>query len=460
MNQHESLFDIGEPNVLIAARTALAPNALVQRVVRDQYEMPVVTLDDRVAKDHPVRAIEALVYGLDLAVVEATIESNSVDGGRPAVDPKILLMVWIWGVSQGESEASEIARRVSTDDVYRWICGGVRVGERTIRDFRKTSLPLLQSVFGQVVGALMGEGLIDLHRVAQDGTRVRASCGADSFRRAATLEVLIEEARRHLTEVLAEPHDPSRSLTMRRASERGAKERVERIERALARAKALSEGKSDEDLADKKKAPRASTSDPEATRMKMPDAGFRPAYNVQFATVADGTGAIVGVAVTDRGNDFGELGPMLTQIEERTGERPKEALVDGGYVKQEDIEAIEKSGTKVYAPAPKTKADPNGRTVKDRSAELAAFYERIESDEGKAIYSGRGEVAELANAHAKRRFGLTLMVMRGLTGALTMSMLVAVTNNLTVLIRERASDHGSSRDATDPQSPALSLGSS
>lgn len=459
MNQRETLFDIGEPLSLSEPRRALAPDALVQRAARDQYEMPVMTLDDRVAKDHPVRAIEAVVYGLDLSLVEAKIESNAVTGGRPAVDPKILLTLWIWGVSQGESEASVIASRTKTDDVYRWICGGVSVGERTVRAFRKTSLPLLMSVFGEVVGALMSEGLIDLFRIAQDGSRVRASAGADSFRRAPTLESLVESARAHLHEVLTTPRDPARSRAERAALERGARERTERVERALARAKALAEGKSEETLADKKKAPRASTSDPEATRMKMPDGGYRPAYNVQFATVTDGTGAIVGVTATDRGNDRGELGPMLDRIEKTTGVRPREALVDGGFVKQEDIEAIEKTGTKVFAPAPKVKADPNGRTAKERSPEIAKFYERIESDDGKAIYSGRGEVAELANAHAKSRFGMTLMVMRGLAGATVIAMLVAITNNVKVLIRERESRAATSASARTVVSPAPSLGS-
>jgi hypothetical protein len=35
----------------------------------------------------------------------------------------------------------------------------------------------------QVIVALMTEGLIDLHRTAQDGTRVRTWAGANSFRR-------------------------------------------------------------------------------------------------------------------------------------------------------------------------------------------------------------------------------------------------------------------------------------
>jgi hypothetical protein len=40
---------------------------------------------------------------------------------------------------------------------------------------------------------------------------------------------------------------------------------------------------------------------------------------------------IVGVAVSIRGSDMGESTPMMEQIERRTGRRPSEMLVDGGY---------------------------------------------------------------------------------------------------------------------------------
>lgn len=440
MTSSRTLFDVGpETSIEKPVREGRAPNALTQRPVRTQYEMPFLSLEDRVAADHPVRAMWAIVESLDLRKVESRIASNTVQGGRPAIEPRVLVALWVWGISQGEYEASVIAGRTRTDDVYRWICGGVDVSERTLSSFRASSLSVFESLFTQVVSALMSEGLIDLHRVAQDGTRVRAWCGADSFRRAGTLSRLLGEARAHYRAVQASAQDPGASSRAQKAQERGARERVERIERALARAHALGETKTGEQRNDVKKAPRASTSDPECTRMKMPDGGFRPAYNVQFATAADGSGAIVGVSATNRGNDFGEIAPMLEQIEARTGQRPNEALVDGGYVKQQDIEVVEERGTSIFAPEPKRKADEAGRKASERSTALIGFYERIESAQGKAIYKGRGEVAELSNAHARSRFGLSVLVMRGLKGALTMALMVALTKDVFLLSRLRAS---------------------
>ncbi len=396
------------------------------------------TLDDRVPHDHPVRVIETVICALDLTELDARIRANEEQGGRPAIDPRILLTLWVYGTTQGEAHASEIARRTRTDDIYRWICGGVSVGERKLADFRATGADVFERLLTQVVVALMSEGLIDLHRTAQDGTRVRAWCGADSFRRQDTLEALYAEAEAHLAVLRAEAHDPKRTAVARAAAERGARQRVERLGRAVARVRELTAELSDAERQDRKKAPRVSATDPDATRMKMSDGGTRPAYNVQFDTVADGTGAIVGVTVTNRGNDYGEIAPMVEQVQQRTGERPAETLVDGGYVKKADIRQVEQGGTKVFAPQPKKSAAPGSVRDAQRTPEERAFYERIASEEGKAIYATRGEVAELTNAHAKTRHGLDTIVLRGLKGALTVALLAALTKDIQVLVRERA----------------------
>ena len=70
--------------------------------------------------------------------------------------------------------------------------------------------------------------------------------------------------------------------------------------------------------------------------MKMADSGFRPAYNCQVASVAEGQIAIA-VDVSTVGSDRGLMRPMLERIAGLYG-RPKRHLVDGGFNKNEDIE--------------------------------------------------------------------------------------------------------------------------
>ena len=83
--------------------------------------------------------------------------------------------------------------------------------------------------------------------------------------------------------------------------------------------------------------------------MKMADGGYRPAYNVQLATDTESR-VIVGVGLTNRGSDQGQLEPMLDDIERRTGRCPDEYLVDGGFTRLESIEHAAARGVTVVAP--------------------------------------------------------------------------------------------------------------
>jgi hypothetical protein len=142
--------------------------------------------------------------------------------------------------------------------------------------------------------------------------------------------------------------DPAATTERQKAArQRAARERAERVKKALEQ---LPELEAKRNSSEKEKA-RASTTDPEARVMKMADGGYRPAYNVQFATDTS-TQVITGVEVVNSGGDQGQMAPMVEQIEERYEQTPSEWLVDGGFAKKEDIEKVSapEGGTVVYAP--------------------------------------------------------------------------------------------------------------
>ena len=372
---------------------------------------------------------------------ERTIASNVDTGGRPAVDPRILLALWVYATTKGETRAAEIAELCQMHKAYQWICGGVHVAEHTLSDFRVDHEEALEATHQQIVELAIGEGLVDPSVTAQDGTRIRASAGTGSFRRLSSLHQEREQVMRAVDKAEAVASDPRRSKVARAAAIRGAKDRLERIEGAIEQAQEIVDDKhlSEPQAGDKKRAPRVSTSDPEATVMKMGDGGFRPAYNVQFATAADGSGVILGVDVTMRGSDQGEMAPMLVQLEERTGQRPERHWVDAAYASHDAIEAAAEAGTTVYAPLPKKLAEPGSEREAKYSEPSRAWIDRMQSDEGKAKYKLRGEVAELTNARAKSRYGLSGLRVRGLIAACCCALLVAITANVERTISLRAS---------------------
>lgn len=216
------------------------------------------------------------------------------------------------------------------------------------------------------------------------------------------------------------------------ARERGARERLERVERALEELPAVRAVKRNKE--DKAEA-RVSTTDPEARVMKMGDGGFRPAYNLQFATDTESR-VIVGVGATNVGADGGQMTPMLDQIEERTGKRPGEYLVDGGFVNREAIDAAAEKGTNVFAPVPEPK-DPNVDRYApkpDDGPGTSAWRERMATDEAKEIYKERAATAETTNADLRVKRGLDHLPVRGLKKVLGVALLAALTSNLLLAV--------------------------
>lgn len=409
--------------------------ARLREAERAQLAWGPVDLAATLPEDHPARAIWAVVDQLDLSALYAQIDARDERAGAPAIDPQILVALWVYATSEGEGSAREIWRLTQLHAAYRWLCGGVEVGYHTLSDFRSQQTPVLDALITQVLALLMKHALLDLSRVSQDGTRVRASAGAASFRREATLEALMAEARAHLEAVTREAADPEITARRAAAQTRGALDRLARLEAALAQVPEVTATKARRGAKD---APvRVSTTDADARVMKMADGGFRPAYNLQFATTTDEARVIVGVAVTNRGSDQGETTPMLAQIEQRTGVRPQEMLADGGYPAHDALEAAAELGVTVYAPVPKPRTgdtrDPHAPRDSDSEA-VAAWRARMASPEAKTIYKARAATSETVNADAKAHRGLDRLAVRGPDKALGSACLFALTYDILRLI--------------------------
>ena len=308
----------------------------------------------------------------------------------------------------------------------------------TLSDFRTQHVELLDSLLTESVASLMAEGLVTLDRVAQDGMKVRASAGAASFRRQPTLEEALAEAEEQLRQLKQElDADPAASKTRQQAARlRAAEERAQRIGAALEQLPKIAEGKK---AKDRDKA-RASTTDADSRVMKMGDGGFRPAFNVQLATATDSQ-VITGAGVTNSGGDQGQLAPMMEQHDERYEKKPKEALVDGGFVKKADIDQVSppQGGTIVYAPVMKSKdpqRDPH-TPCDDDSPAVAEWRKRMATDEAKAIYRQRASTAECVNALARNR-GLQRFLVRGLQKVKAVVLLYALAHNLMRAVALRA----------------------
>jgi transposase len=443
MNEQSCLFQSLPENSRARSEVATLADALrVLTAQRNQIALRPVDLEATVGPDHPVRNVWAFVERLDLSALYAEIGSVEGAAGRPAIDPKILMALWLYATLDGVGSAREIERLTEVHDAYRWICGGVNVNHHTLSDFRCRPVDLLDQLLTDSVAVLMHKGLAKLERVAQDGMRVRASAGAGSFRRRLRLKFWQEQARAQVQALKGEiDADPNGANRRRRAAQkRAAEERQKRVEQALEqlaqvekqknkKAGAKKENETEEQYK-KRTEPRASSTDPEARVMKMADGGFRPAYNVQLSTTTDKQ-IIVGVEVNNCGSDAGQLSPMLDQVEKRYQQCPAEWLADGGFASDADIEDAHSGGTTVYAPVrhPRNSSREPYVPLPDDSQALAQWRQRMGSEAAKEIYKQRAATAECVNAIARGR-GLTQFLVRGLNKVKAVVLWYALAHNL------------------------------
>lgn len=386
-----------------------------QGVIR--FEMP----EDTLAPTHLARVLWQITG--TLALEAFTRDSKAVEGhaGRPVYSPRMLLSLWLYAISQGVGSAREVARLVETELAYRWLSGERSVSHHLLSRFRVGHGQALETLMSDVLGTLVHKGLLCLDTVAQDGTRVRASASPPSFRSEAALEDCLEQAKLHLKAVLAQADDPELSSAQKAAREAAARDFERRVEEAIRTVKEITprgKGKA-----------RASTTDPEARVMKMPDGGFRPGYNVQLAVAGSPLGGprtIVGLRVHNVGSDMSSIGPMIDAVEQRTGERPGHLLADANHVTLADIEAAAERAVDFIAPIPQ-------RMQQSSIAHAGAvgdWLAQMKAPEAKRRLRARASLCELANAHIKDRFRIDRVLVRGTAKVTCVALLGSIAFNV------------------------------
>lgn len=424
--------DISKEKPVVAASVASAPR--LRKAQRDQGEMFTESLDGRIEADHPVRMVWAFVEGLNLSPLLSQIKSVKGGQGRDSTDPRILLTLWLYASIEGVGSARQLVKLCKDHRVYQWICGKVSVNYHMLSDFRTGQGKAFEGLLAEWLASLTHTGLVDVNTVAQDGMRIRASAGAGSFRRQATLQEHLKDAEQHLQTLKQEIEmNPAQLESRRRKAQlRAAEEKKTRLEQALEHVQEIAQGREARQKGDGEKA-RASHTDPQARRMKMPDGGTRPAYNAQFATDTR-TGIIVGVDATNACNDARQLTPMVEEVRKNTGKRPEKVLVDGGYSTRKNVDWAAKNQIVLYTPVKDVKKqleagkDPYAPHKGDSPA-MIAFRERMKQDESKAIYQMRAQTAEWVNAQARNR-GLYMVNVRGKEKVRAVLVLMALAHNL------------------------------
>jgi transposase len=479
-----------------------APAVRVRAVDRQQIVLTPVSVEHLIPNDHPARAIWAFVGDLDLSRFRAPIRAVAGRAGRPPYDPHLLVSLWVYSYSRGNTSAREIARRCGYDPAFQWLTGLQELSAHTLSDFRVDHGEALRDLMSQILGLLSAEGLITLERVMHDGTKIRACTSSGAFRTHARVDQRVAEARAVVEALEAMPEEEGRAR-QQRARERGARDRQRRLEAALQEFDKLAAAQS--------RMTRVSTTDPDARVMKQADGGTAPSYNVQITT--DATECfIVAIEPTTAGSDYQQLTPAVDRVARDLNHLPQQMVVDGGFVSHRNIVVLADRGIDLIGPDPSTGGHtanrqksfqyrsvhpdyhtsrftydaptntyvcPQGkrlaydakeskagrihyrylataadchacpakpvccpRTRHGRSVQrsepvpqVAAFCARMQTDEARAIYKTRSQVAEFPHLWIKEKLNLRRFRVRGLKSVTLECLWAALTYNIHHWIR-------------------------
>ena len=313
---------------------------------RDQSVLFPERLDDWIAADNPVRAVDAFVDELDFKALGFE-RAQPADTGRPAYHPGTLLKVYVYGYLNRIQSSRRLEREAQRNVELVWLTGRLAPDFKTIADFRRDNSPAIRKVCAQFVELCRGIGLFSQALVVVDGSKFKAVNNRDKnftpHKLKARQQQLEQSVARYLAELDRADRDPS--LVPEERVEH-LKEKIAAVRKQMKKLKGIGQ-----QLA---AAPdqQVSLTDPDARSMATSGRGTGiVGYNVQTAMDSENH-LIVAHEVVNQGHDRDQLASMADQAKEATGNKKLQVLADRGYFSSEEILKCEQADIMPLVPKP------------------------------------------------------------------------------------------------------------
>jgi len=401
-------------------------------------------------EDHLAYFVSDLIDQLDLSAITKVYEDE--ERGYPPYHPVMLTKVLVYAYCVGVFSSRKIQRRLMEDVAFRVLAAGNEPDFRTIADFRKTHLTALKGFFEQVLRLARELGAPRVGRVALDGSKIKANASKHRAMSYDRMRQKQRQLREEVTELLAQAaaadaaedaeYGPDRrddelpAELQRRESRLTRIREAKRALEARAKAEAAATGQPAESAKPDPKA-QYNFTDPASRIMKGPD-GFVQAYNVQVAV--DERQLIIGQAVTQETNDKKQLMPMITTIEQQSGDTPTQLLADAGYCSDANLKAIADTPIDAYISTRKqTHGERPGPCPRGPLPKTATRVDRmsrkLHTKAGAAVYAARKAIVEPVIGQIKQARGFRQFLLRGFEKVQGEWSLVCTTHNILKLYR-------------------------
>lgn len=381
---------------------------------------------------------------------------NTRGCGSRQYPPRMMLGLLVYCYSQGIFGSRRIERATYRDVGVRVLTADTHPDHDTICKFRRENENAFRAAFLQVLQMASEIGVLKVGDVSVDGTHIRANASKDNnitYQRACELSQQLEAdidklIKRAEAADQAEQNQPTDKLPAEIARREKLKRKMDEAkERIEQRAKARAERERvdyERKLEEREKRPgkkkgnkpkepddtpksdeQINLSDSESKLMrKSKREAYTQSYNAQAAVDADGTQLILGAHLSDNASDANELEPALEQVEANVG-KPKRSLADSGYINTEAIENIETKEIEVFVAVSRDNGNYERRydyrpescrnkpIKKLTDKRLLAMRDKLESEEGRRIYSKRQRTVEPVFGIIKRAMGFRQFLLTG-----------------------------------------------
>jgi transposase len=342
-------------------------SGFVEGIDRSQSSLFPAELEDYVAEDNLVRAVDAFVDGLDLGKLGFG-RVVPLEKGRPCYRPATLLKIYIYGYLNRVPSSRRLERECQRNIELIWLTGYLAPDFKTIADFRKDNGKAICEVCRAFVALCRKLDLLSAASVAIDGSKFKAVNARDKNFTEAKMKRRLERIEASIARYIAQLETADRrGDAVPEAKVARFKDKIVKLNEEIARLNAINA-----DMI-KSEDKQISLTDPDARSMATSgkDTGI-VGYNVQ-AVVDTENHLIVAHEVTNVGTDRHQLSNMGEQARTEMGVETLDAVADRGYYEGEEIKACEEAGITVTLPKPQTSgAKAAGRFGKQDFVYVAA----------------------------------------------------------------------------------------
>ena len=323
-------------------------SGFVEGIERSQSSLFPAHLEDYVAEDNPVRAVDAFVEELDLGKLGFS-RVEPLEKGRPCYHPATLLKIYIFGYLNRIPSSRRLERECQRNIELIWLTGQLAPDFKTIADFRKDNGKASREVCRTFVALCRELGLLGAASVAIDGSKFKAVNARDKNFTESKMKRRFERIEESVARYLSQLDTADlRGDAVPEAQVARLKDKLAKLKQEVEWLNAINEElKQSEDK-------QVSLTDPDARSMATSgqDTGI-VGYNVQIA-VDTKNHIIVAHEVTNVGSDRHQLSNMAEQARTEMGVETLDAVADRGYYASEEIRACEEAGITVTLPKPMT----------------------------------------------------------------------------------------------------------